>query len=217
MYFHKTTKPELVETYSGSGKWWKRHLSKHGNSWTNVWVSELFNDKEELVEFALAFSELFDIVSDNQWLNLKPENGLDGGSTSEQFTAEVRKKISNSKREFLRNNQHPHVGMKRTEETKRKIGESSKGRQTFLDKTHTEDSKKKISDKNKGKVRSQEFKDKCRENAKGRKVSEETKLKISEIKLGKKLNMVTRTCPHCGVVGSGANMSRYHFDNCKEK
>jgi len=23
------------------------------------------------------------------------------------------------------------------------------------------------------------------------------------------------TCPHCGKVGSGANMGRYHFDNCK--
>lgn len=25
------------------------------------------------------------------------------------------------------------------------------------------------------------------------------------------------TCPHCGKVGSGPNMSRYHFDNCKQK
>lgn len=25
------------------------------------------------------------------------------------------------------------------------------------------------------------------------------------------------TCPHCGKVGSGGNMKRYHFDNCKSK
>lgn len=25
-----------------------------------------------------------------------------------------------------------------------------------------------------------------------------------------------QTCPHCGKVGSGGNMKRYHFDNCKK-
>lgn len=24
-------------------------------------------------------------------------------------------------------------------------------------------------------------------------------------------------CPHCGLFGGGGNMTRYHFDNCKEK
>jgi hypothetical protein len=26
-----------------------------------------------------------------------------------------------------------------------------------------------------------------------------------------------KTCPHCGVVGKGANMTRYHFEKCKVK
>ena len=26
-----------------------------------------------------------------------------------------------------------------------------------------------------------------------------------------------RTCPHCGTVGRGPVMSRWHFDNCKDK
>ena len=25
------------------------------------------------------------------------------------------------------------------------------------------------------------------------------------------------TCPHCKLIGAGANMKRYHFDNCKNK
>jgi len=33
--------------------------------------------------------------------------------------------------------------------------------------------------------------------------------------LGKNLTKVT--CPHCGLVGKGSNMKRYHFDNCKWK
>ena len=24
-------------------------------------------------------------------------------------------------------------------------------------------------------------------------------------------------CPHCGLEGKGANMTRYHFDNCKQR
>ena len=24
-----------------------------------------------------------------------------------------------------------------------------------------------------------------------------------------------KTCPHCGLIGAGGNMSRYHFNNCK--
>jgi len=26
-----------------------------------------------------------------------------------------------------------------------------------------------------------------------------------------------RTCPHCGLVGGGGNMTQHHFDNCKHK
>ena len=24
-----------------------------------------------------------------------------------------------------------------------------------------------------------------------------------------------KECPHCGLIGGGGNMKRYHFDNCK--
>lgn len=24
-------------------------------------------------------------------------------------------------------------------------------------------------------------------------------------------------CPHCGLVGAGSGMKRYHFDNCKKR
>lgn len=34
---------------------------------------------------------------------------------------------------------------------------------------------------------------------------------------GKPLNMKIKTCPYCGVVGSGGNMTRYHFNKCKNK
>jgi hypothetical protein len=35
--------------------------------------------------------------------------------------------------------------------------------------------------------------------------------------LRKPKQMTTKTCPHCGTIGAGANMTRYHFNNCKVK
>lgn len=34
---------------------------------------------------------------------------------------------------------------------------------------------------------------------------------------GRTWSCLERTCPHCGKVGRGGNMLRYHFDNCKHK
>jgi len=33
----------------------------------------------------------------------------------------------------------------------------------------------------------------------------------------KKAKIKEYTCPHCGLIGNGSNMKRYHFDNCKKK
>ena len=45
----------------------------------------------------------------------------------------------------------------------------------------------------------------------GRKRSLVSILKLKE-SLSKQPN---KACPHCGVIGKGSNMTRYHFDNCK--
>jgi hypothetical protein len=34
---------------------------------------------------------------------------------------------------------------------------------------------------------------------------------------GKTWSCLERTCPHCGTIGRGGNMLRYHFENCKQK
>ena len=131
----------------------------------------------------------------------------------------------------LKNSNHRH-----SEETEKKIGDSSRGR------THSDESKKKLSDSLKGRKlseghleklriansRPRTYTDDIRENMskaqRGKKASEETRRKMSEARLGKKL--VKRTgfkirrrevkCTHCLKVStSAANMIRYHFDNCR--
>lgn len=72
---------------------------------------------------------------------------------------------------------------KRSEETKRKISESEKG------KKRSEETCRKISESHKGRHLSEEAKKKMSEARKGHPVSEETKRKISEAKKGKH-------CPH---------------------
>lgn len=44
---------------------------------------------------------------------------------------------------------------------------------------------------------------------------ESTKSKIGDANRGRVFEK--QTCPHCGKIGGGPNMKRYHLDNCKSK
>jgi len=79
LYFGKTTKKN-VERYTGSGIHWGRHISAHGkDKVVTLWYC-LYTEIEILVETALAMSAIMDITESTDWLNFKPESGLDGGS-----------------------------------------------------------------------------------------------------------------------------------------
>lgn len=75
-YFGKTTKKNVLR-YPGSGKYWRKHLRKHGNDVSTIWAHQ-FTDRDNLVNFALRFSSLNDIVNSDEWANLLEENGIDG-------------------------------------------------------------------------------------------------------------------------------------------
>jgi hypothetical protein len=77
-YLGKTTKTN-VESYNGSGVYWKKHILKHGvEHIETLWISEPFYDKNLLVDFSVLLSELLDVEKSNEWANLIIENGLDG-------------------------------------------------------------------------------------------------------------------------------------------
>ena len=101
-YFGKTTRENPV-SYRGSGKCWLRHLTKHGND-VETEIVGVFENFEEGMKFALEFSENNNIVESNEWANLIPENGFDGGRS----------------------------GRILSEQTKQKIGKSHKGKNTFI-------------------------------------------------------------------------------------
>lgn len=101
-YFGKTVKSDPVK-YKGSGKHWTRHINKYGNNVTTVWY-QLFEDKQELTEYAIKFSKENNIVKSDEWANLKDEDGLWGGGVKgakiKPHTEEHKRKISESIRKL---------------------------------------------------------------------------------------------------------------------
>ncbi len=66
-----------LSKYKGSGKYWRRHLKKHGNDVSTKVVAE-FDDPAACREFATKFSIDNNIVESHSWANLQIENGQDG-------------------------------------------------------------------------------------------------------------------------------------------
>lgn len=91
-----------------------------------------------------------------------------------------------------------HLGNLWPEEAKQKMAKKRTGdKNPFYGRKHTEDARRIIG--NKGKSRKGYWA--------GKSFSGEH---ISKLK-------INRTCPHCGINGSGSAMNRWHMDNCKFK
>jgi len=67
-----------------------------------------------------------------------------------------------------------------------------------------------------GKKHSKKSIDIIRQKATGRKMSAASLEKRYETirKNNRPRILLIKICPHCGLIGSGGNMTRYHFDNC---
>jgi hypothetical protein len=126
---YTTSKDPYV--YTGSGKYWKRHLKKYGNNCTTQ-ILLMTEDKEELKETGLFFSKLWDIVQSSEWANLKTESG-DGGwdhidNRGRIVSEETKRKQSLSASVRLVGDKNPFYGKHHSEESKKIIGEASKKR-----------------------------------------------------------------------------------------
>lgn len=157
--------------YKGSGKYWTRHLKKHGYDVTTeiLFQSEF---KQEIKEQGLYYSNLWNIVESKEWANLTTEKG-DGGAinTGIKWPKEVIEKIKaakkgqllseNAKQKIRENHASkqdgyipPMLGKTHSIETKQKIRENSKinSGQFKLGYKHSEESKKNMSISRKGRV-----------------------------------------------------------------
>ena len=153
-------------------------------------------------------------------------------------SAKTRKKVEMTDKRLsnIREAAARRRGIPLSDSHKQKISESIRGRE------FTDSHKQNIRDSKTG-VKRAEFSESWRRNlsesAKGRIVSDATSKKLSDSLKGKntgkpgsrtgipmseestrkssetKRNAPLKTCTHCGRVGRGGNMIRYHFDNCK--
>lgn len=181
-YFGKTTRDPY--SYNGSGKYWKRHISKYGLDISTLYVHR-FEDSEECKKFALEFSETNNIVESTEWANLKPENGSDGGDNS--------KFIDYTKT-------HSSIKGKTYEEIYGNDRGTDLRKQRALSNSRTK----------RGVPMSEEQKQKRRHSYGPR--SNEFKNKLSEI--AKNRPKPRGKCPHCGKTGVIRNLKRWHYNNC---
>lgn len=77
-YFGKTTASDPF-AYRGSGTYWKRHIKQHGYDVTTTIIG-YFDNEQECLATALAFSAHNNIVASDEWANFRVES-LDGGIT----------------------------------------------------------------------------------------------------------------------------------------
>lgn len=130
-YFGKTTKPDYVN-YRGSGKYWLRHIKRHGYLCKTELIREC-HTTDEARYWGLYYSNLWNIVDSKEWANLIPENGLAGGHfptgmSNPAHLPHVKEKlkvnnlITNASRRAKTSK--ALKGRKKSEEHKRKISES---------------------------------------------------------------------------------------------
>lgn len=113
--------------YQGSGKYWKRHIKKHGYD-VKTEIILTTDNIQILKDTGIYYSNLWNIVESSEWANYRPENG-DGGDTSkfinyakrtETFLASGYKHTSeiNKKAVLVRRSTDNYIHMK-TENQKR--------------------------------------------------------------------------------------------------
>ena len=158
---------ESVYDYSGSGTKWLEHLQEYGDDVTTHIVGKWDVNDPELVYAALSISEYFNIVESNEWANMKPENGLDGGfehlndgSPEHIERAKKGRKIANENgaqekalqrlKELRENEEWYSKVIEKRKKTLQKYYENNPG--MFFGKTHSDEAKSKISKANKNKV-----------------------------------------------------------------
>lgn len=167
--------------YFGSGMLIKKAIKKYNKE----------NFKKEILEECESLEELN--YKEKYWINelrsLSP-NGYNitiGGTGGDTFTnqTEVKKDEINKKRinTFYSKYGVNYFKRKLSEETKKKISDSSKGKKIINRKSptkFTDEHKEKISKSNKGRKLTDEHKEKISNFKKGTKLSNETKIKISK-------------------------------------
>lgn len=111
-YLGKTTKDP--HTYLGSGVDWKLHLKEHGEEHSTEIIREC-QSNQELNGWGRYYSNLWNVADSLEWANRIPETGGGGNHTEER-------------KELFRQQQLGRKKPPRTDEHKKKLGDSLRNR-----------------------------------------------------------------------------------------
>lgn len=238
-YLGKTTSKN-PHRYTGSGVYWRNHLKKYGHEYTTEIIREC-QTKEELTEWGLYYSRLWNIVSSDEWANLTEESG-GGGNNGVKWTEEMRASASlRNKGQASLNKGKTYEEMYGPEKASEKI---QKFKETYKKKAEIKPPKEKSNKLPHSRDRAgisyeelygKEKADSIRAKQKGklagsknprygkpgtftgRKHSEEALAKMKKPQGPQKNPRQILTCPHCKKTSDSSNAKRWHFDNCKSK
>lgn len=236
-YIGSSNQDKVENGYNGSpvSKQWGSIYKKEQKENKQLFRTKILSHHEtrlEALEEELRVQKMHCVVTNEKYFNLSYAsiNGYFGRDVAGELHPMYGKNITQEhKIKIAKGNKGKRKGIKSSKETRDKISNNTKGSNNpMYGKAHTEESKKKISNKmignepwnkNKKNIYSEETLKKMSEAKKGNKTSKKTKELISKKLKGKKKKGYTKnikTCPHCKKEGSGANMSRYHFENCNK-
>ena len=189
-YLGKTVQDPFI--YKGSGRRWGSHINKHGYDVTTEILREC-QTNEEVRDWGLYYSNLWNVVKDRTWANLKEESGDGGGMFGEgngmfgkthSDELKANQAIIASTR-FKGKSYEELYGIEKAEQLKRKRSESTKG-------------------KNNAGEHNPMFGNQHKESAKA-------------LQSDRARNRPKLECPHCGIVCASSQFNRWHGDKCKDK
>ena len=219
------TKQKDPHQYRGSGKYWKDHIKKHGYDVDTEILREC-QSNEEVRQWGLYYSELWQVVASNKWANLKEESG-DGG---DGFTSEQSCKLQKQR---VADNTHPFLGGEMQRRTQQKRGEDGT-HHVLGGEIARQSNKKRVEDGTHhllgGEIARQSAKKRVEDGSHNflggdiqrQRVSDGTHnflggdIQRQRESDGTHHFQTPWTCPHCGKSGKGTSLfNRWHGDNCK--
>lgn len=211
-----------TDAYLGSGVKLKKAIKKYG----------LDNFKREIIQYCDTRDDAYllekmivtpELISSGLVYNLNAgghggwHHAIKIGNQNVAKRPEVKKKISDT----LKANMTDGERAKRSERMSRLRSNGTIVKPMGW--THSQETRDKISERTRGRKSWNKGLKLPLESADiRRRKSAAAKLRASQqdmgaLTRGKKYNMHEKTCPYCGIVGKGGNMTRYHFENCKSK
>jgi hypothetical protein len=212
---------DLEDGYLGSGKRITRSVKKYGASQHKKEILETFSSRaelknreleivnEELLEDPLCMNlklggaggwDHIDIRGDNNPMRRPAVAAKVAMSGAKSWTPDRREQMSKQMHE-MRNamSVQPRAGKHHTEESKALMSQNRHGKGGW----------------NRGLKLGPDTDETRKKKQQAALKRVESGFDMGALGRGKKYNLKQKVCPHCGTSGSGPNMTRFHFDNCR--